>query len=115
MLIIPAIDLKDGRCVRLKQRKRAKAITVFLHGLGVPWDQCWTTAACGKGWWRMAQTPAAHQGMSNAWFKAQGLVDPLARYLQLQDRRKPPDTVSTSGGVGGRERQRSLLPDLRPA
>jgi RNA-directed DNA polymerase len=72
------------RCVRLKQRKRAKAITDFLHGLGVPWDRCWTTAACGKGWWRMAQTPAAQQGMSNAWFQAQGLVNPLDRYLQLQ-------------------------------
>jgi RNA-directed DNA polymerase len=72
------------RCVRLKQRKRAKALAVFLHGLGVPWDRCWTTAACGKGWWRMAQTPAAQQGMSNAWFQAQGLVNPLERYLQLQ-------------------------------
>ncbi len=71
------------RCVRLKQRKRAKSITDFLHGLGVPWHQCWTTAACGKGWWRMAHTPAAQQGMSNAWFQAQGLVNPLDRYLQL--------------------------------
>jgi RNA-directed DNA polymerase len=72
------------RCVRLKQRKRAKSITAFLHGLGVPWDRCWTTAASGKGWWRMAQTPAAQQGMSNAWFQTQGLVNPLDRYLQLQ-------------------------------
>ena len=72
------------RCVRLKQRKRAKSIAEFLSGLGVPWDRCWTTAACGKGWWRMAHTPAAQQGMSNAWFQAQGLVNPLERYLQLQ-------------------------------
>ena len=72
------------RCVRLKQRKRAKSIADFLRGLGVPWDRCWTTAACGKGWWRMAHTPAAQQGMSNAWFQAQGLVNPLDRYLQLQ-------------------------------
>ena len=56
----------------------------FLHGLGVPWDQCWTTAACGKGWWRMAHTPAAQPGMDNAWFQAQGLVNPLDWYLQLQ-------------------------------
>ena len=72
------------RCVRLKQRKRAKSITDFLHGLGVPWDRCWTTAASGKGWWRMAHTPAAQEGMNNAWFTAQGLVNPLDRYLQLQ-------------------------------
>ena len=72
------------RCVRLKQRKRAQSITDFLHQLGVPWHQCWTTAASGKGWWRMAHTPAAQQGMNNAWFQSQGLVDPLERYLQLQ-------------------------------
>jgi RNA-directed DNA polymerase len=72
------------RCVRLKQRKRAKSITAFLHGLGVPWDRCWTTAASGKGWWRLAHTPAAQQGMDNAWFQAQGLVNPLDWYLQLQ-------------------------------
>lgn len=72
------------RCVRLKQRKRAKSITAFLHGLGVPRDRCWTTASCGKGWWRMAHTPAAQQGMNNAWFEAQDLVNPLDRYLQLQ-------------------------------
>jgi RNA-directed DNA polymerase len=72
------------RCVRLKQRKRAKSIADFLHGLGVPRDRCWTTAACGKGWWRMAHTPAAQQGMSNAWFQTQGLVNLLDRYLQLQ-------------------------------
>lgn len=72
------------RCVRLKQRKRAKSITAFLHRLGVPWDRCWTTAASGKGWWRLAHTPAAQQGMDNAWFQAQGLVNPLDWYLQLQ-------------------------------
>jgi RNA-directed DNA polymerase len=72
------------RCVRLKQRKRAQSITDFLHGLGVPWNRCWTTAASGKGWWRMAHTPAAQQGMSNAWFQSLGLVDPLERYVQLQ-------------------------------
>jgi RNA-directed DNA polymerase len=72
------------RCVRLKQRKRAKPIADFLHGLGVPWNRCWTTAACGKGWWRMSHTPAAQQGMNNAWFQSQGLVNLLGRYVQLQ-------------------------------
>lgn len=72
------------RCVRLKQRKRAKSIADFLHGLGVPRDRCWTTAASGKGWWRMAHTPAAQEGMNNAWFETHGLVNPLSRYLQLQ-------------------------------
>jgi len=72
------------RCVRLKQRKRATSIATFLQQLGVPKNQSWTTAACGKGWWRMAQTPAASQGMSNQWFQDCGLVSLLDRYLQLQ-------------------------------
>ena len=42
------------------------------------------TAASGKGWWRMAHTPAAQQGMRNAWFQAQGLTSLLDRYLVLQ-------------------------------
>ena len=72
------------RCVRLKQRKRAKSIAEFLYGLGVPRGQCWTTAACGKGWWRKANTPAAHQGMNNVWFEKQGLISLFDRYITLQ-------------------------------
>jgi RNA-directed DNA polymerase len=68
----------------LKQRTRAKPIADFLHGLGVPRDRCWTTAASGKGWWRLAGTPAAQEAMNLAWFRDQGLVDPLGRYLELQ-------------------------------
>jgi len=72
------------RCVRLKQRKRAASITAFLHRLGVPWNRCWTTAASGKGWWRMAHTPAAQQGMNNAWFECQGLINSLHYYLTFK-------------------------------
>jgi RNA-directed DNA polymerase len=72
------------RCVRLKQRKRAVSIATFLQQLGVPKNRSWTTAACGKGWWRMAQTPAASQAMSNQWFQECGLVNLLDRYMTLQ-------------------------------
>jgi RNA-directed DNA polymerase len=72
------------RCVRLKQRKRAASIAAFLRALGVPWGRCWTTAACGKGWWRMSQTPAAQQGMDHAWFQTHGLIALVPRYLELQ-------------------------------
>jgi RNA-directed DNA polymerase len=72
------------RCVRLKQRKRARSIAAFLQQLSVPKNQSWTTAACGKGWWRMAQTPAASQAMSNQWFRDNGLVNLLDRYVELQ-------------------------------
>jgi RNA-directed DNA polymerase len=73
------------RCVRLKQRKRAKSIAAFLQSLGVSWNQSWTTAACGKGWWRMSGTPSAHHGMSNHWFETQGFKSLAARYVSLQD------------------------------
>ncbi len=72
------------RCVRLKQRKRARSIAEFLHSLGVPKNRSWTTAACGKGWWRMAASPAAHEAMPPAWFTAQGLVCLADRYAALQ-------------------------------
>ena len=72
------------RCVRLKQRKRARSIADFLQRLGVPKNRSWTTAACGKGWWRMAASPAAHEAMTPAWFKAQGLVCLTDRYAALQ-------------------------------
>ena len=73
------------RCVRLKQRKRAKSIASFLQSLGVPRNQSWTTAACGKGWWRMSGTPSAHHGMNNRWFHAQGYRSLETRYLSLQN------------------------------
>lgn len=72
------------RCVRLKQRKRARSMAEFLHSLGVPKNRSWTTAACGKGWWRMAASPAAHEAMPPAWFTAQGLVGLAERYAALQ-------------------------------
>lgn len=72
------------RCVRLTQRKRTKAIADFLHALGVPRWQSWITAGSGKGWWRLAQSPSTTSAMNNAWFRTQGLVELLPRYLDLQ-------------------------------
>jgi RNA-directed DNA polymerase len=72
------------RCVRLKQRKRAKSIADFLQSLGVPEWSSWILALSGKGWWRKAGAPQANQAMSIAWFKAQGLVSLSERYAELQ-------------------------------
>jgi RNA-directed DNA polymerase len=72
------------RCVRLKQRKRAKSIADFLQRLGVPECSAWILALSGKGWWRKAGAPQANQAMSIAWFKAQGLVSLSERYAELQ-------------------------------
>jgi len=51
---------RKRRSVRLKQQKRAKSIADFLQRLGVPRDRSWTTAACGKCWWRMAARRAVN-------------------------------------------------------
>ena len=71
------------RCVRLKQRKRAKSIADFLQSLGVPEWRAWLLALSGKGWWRKAGSPQAAEAMPVAWFKSQGLVSLTERYAAL--------------------------------
>jgi RNA-directed DNA polymerase len=72
------------RCVRLKQCKRPKAIATFLRRLGVPGWSARQLAGSVRGWWRKAGTPQAHQAMSIAWFRAQGLTSLSERYAALQ-------------------------------
>jgi len=72
------------RCVRLKQRKRAKPIADFLRTLGVPEWRAWILAMSGKGWWRLSGSPQAAEAMTLAWFKNQGLVCLTERYAMLQ-------------------------------
>jgi RNA-directed DNA polymerase len=72
------------RCVRLKQRKRAKSIADFLQSLGVSEENAWMLALSGKGWWRKSGTSQAHQAMSIAWFRDQDLVSLSQRYAELQ-------------------------------
>jgi RNA-directed DNA polymerase len=62
------------RCVRLKHCKRAKPIADFLRERGVPEWRAWITALSGKGWWRLAGSPSAHEAMPTAWFTTLGLV-----------------------------------------
>lgn len=72
------------RCVRLKQRKRAKPIADFLGGLGVPKRRAWLLAKSGKGWWRMAGSPQATEAMTLQWFQDRRLANLTDRYLELQ-------------------------------
>jgi len=72
------------RCVKLKQRKRSKPIADFLQSLGVPEWRAWLLALSGKGWWRLAGSPQASEGMTLAWFKEQGLVSLVDRYVALK-------------------------------
>ncbi len=71
------------RCLRLKQCKRTRTIANFLHRLGVPKRRAWIGASSGKGWWRWADTPPVHEGMSLAWFASLGLANLTQRYVQL--------------------------------
>jgi len=102
------LDRLDGwirrrlRCFRLKQCKRAFAMAEFLRKQGVSEQKAWMLAGSGKGWWRKSNTPQASKAMGNAWFRDIGLVNLKSRHAGLNQWKKPPDTVSTSGGVGGR-------------
>jgi RNA-directed DNA polymerase len=90
------------RCVRLKQLKRTKTIGEFLQSRGVPHRHAWMTASSGKGWWRLSACPAVNTAMNQAWIESLGLANFSQRYARYQQEQKPPDTMSTSGGVGGR-------------
>ncbi len=92
------------RCGWLKQRKRAKPIADFLHGLGVSRDRCWTTATSGNGWSRLAGTLTAQEAMSLGWFLDQGLADPLAIscFTNLTETARYGEYVRWRGGTGPR-------------
>ena len=72
------------RCMRLKQRKRGRSVTVFLVSLGVPHRRARSLGGSGCGWWRMAGCPQAAEAMTLQWFKEQKLVSLTERYLTLQ-------------------------------
>ena len=71
------------RCVRLKQCKRVKTIADFLQGNGVPEWRAWRLALSGKGWWRMAGSPSAHEAMPTKWFGTLGLVSLASHHAAL--------------------------------
>jgi RNA-directed DNA polymerase len=72
------------RCLRLKQCRFMKPIADWLQKLGVPRRRAWLLAQSGRGWWRLATSPSATEGMSSAWFESLGLVSLTARHASLQ-------------------------------
>jgi len=90
------------RCMRLKQCKRVSGIVRFMRVRGLSEPAIWTFALSGKGWWCLANTPQASRAMPNRWFDELGLLSLADQHAALVALRKPPDTASTSGGVGGR-------------
>lgn len=71
------------RCVRLRQCKRTKTLADFFQSQGVLERTSWLTALSGKGWWRLAGSPAANQAMDHRWFVSLGLVNLVQRYAKL--------------------------------
>jgi len=71
------------RCIKLKQCKRAHAIAKFLKSRGIKPRYAWQVAKSGKGWWRLAYTPQAHEAMSVVWSQEEGLKSLRSIYLSL--------------------------------
>jgi RNA-directed DNA polymerase len=65
------------RCARLCQCKHSLGIRNFLIGQGVSQRKAFRLCASGKGWWRLAAAPPAHEAMPNHRFGKLGLIDPL--------------------------------------
>lgn len=69
--------------MRLKHCKRTKTLADFFRRQGVSERTAWMTALSGKGWWRLAGSPAANQAMDQRWFDSLGLVNLIHRYATL--------------------------------
>lgn len=61
------------RCYRLKQRKKYWSIVTWLMNLGISERDARKIGSSGKGWWRLAKTPALHRALNQEWFRNQGL------------------------------------------
>jgi len=71
------------RCLRIKQCKRKFTLVKMLIAMGIKEYQAWILASSGKGWWRKAGTPQAHQAMNLHWFDNMGLKSLEKHYLSL--------------------------------
>jgi hypothetical protein len=58
-------------------------MATFLQGDGVSAWRAWAVALSGKGWRRLACSPAAHEAMCKEWFEKLELVSLASRYDAL--------------------------------
>jgi RNA-directed DNA polymerase len=72
------------RCYRLKQLKRRSTMIGYFTARGVSRDLAVTTASSGKGWWRLASSPAVNWAMNNTRLAEAGLRSLTERYLMLR-------------------------------
>ena len=66
-----------------KRWKRGKTRWRELVALGVPPERA-ALGAVGKSPWRMAASPVVNEGLSNAYWRQQGLISIVERYHQLR-------------------------------
>ena len=64
--------------------KRVYTRVKLLVKLGVPRKRAWMGMLSGKSLWRLAKTPAVHEGLSNRWLRGQGLVSLEDSYVRLK-------------------------------
>ncbi len=89
------------RCFRIKQCKRASGIIRFLCSRGVPIRRALLIASSGKGWYRIACSPPAHEAMNLAWFDEIGLYCLHTNYC-LTFKETAQYVTRTLSGVRGR-------------
>ena len=101
MVVIPAIDLRDGKCVRLRQG-RAEDQTVYSTD---PADMARRWEAAGAEWLHVVDLNGAFEGQS---------VNGAAVEAILNDRIKPGDVVIIryEGPRGGPGMQEMLAPTM---
>jgi RNA-directed DNA polymerase len=73
------------RACKWKQWKRVRTRFRELRALKVPRKLAWDTANTRKGPWRIALSPGLHQGLNNAYWKAQGLMSLQERYQAIRN------------------------------
>ena len=80
----PSAQRPNAHMPRLElSEQQTKALADFFRSHGVLESTSWATALSGKGWWRLAESPAAKQAMDLRWFEALGLVNLVQRYVTL--------------------------------
>lgn len=72
------------RAKRLHQCKRAYTLYKFLVSQGVSTRSSWRLALSGKGVWRKALSPMAHEAMNVDWFRREGVLDLQSYYASLK-------------------------------
>lgn len=84
---IPELDGWLRRRLRMcywKQWKRPRRRIGKLLSLGTSRRHAISTGLSRKGYWRLSKTLATHSGMTNEWFKQQGLLSIRDLWMKVQ-------------------------------